>query len=127
MFNIILLTISTIRCIMALQPFAVPWLLSQFLHLNTVGRTPWTGDRPVARPLPTHRTTQTRNKRTQTSGPRVEFKPATLVFQRAKMVRALYSAATVIGTNMDTKALRLLISPTVNQKQNDPLVSSTCR
>jgi hypothetical protein len=24
-----------------------------------VGRTPWTGDQPVARPLPTHRTTQT--------------------------------------------------------------------
>jgi hypothetical protein len=26
--------------------------------------TPWTGDQPVARPLPTHRTTQTQNKRT---------------------------------------------------------------
>jgi hypothetical protein len=29
-----------------------------FLILYTVGRTPWTGDQPVARPLPTHRTTQ---------------------------------------------------------------------
>jgi hypothetical protein len=29
-----------------------------------VGRTPWTGDQPVARPLPTHRTTRTQNKRT---------------------------------------------------------------
>jgi hypothetical protein len=28
------------------------------------GRTPWTGDQPVARPLPTHRTTLTQNKRT---------------------------------------------------------------
>jgi hypothetical protein len=28
-----------------------------FLILYTVGRTPWTGDQPVARPLPTHRTT----------------------------------------------------------------------
>jgi hypothetical protein len=27
-----------------------------FLILYTVGRTPWTGDQPVARPLPTHRT-----------------------------------------------------------------------
>jgi hypothetical protein len=27
------------------------------------GRTPLTGDQPVARPLPTHKTTQTQNKR----------------------------------------------------------------
>jgi hypothetical protein len=26
-----------------------------FLILHTVGRTPWTGDQPVTRPLPTHR------------------------------------------------------------------------
>jgi hypothetical protein len=31
------------------------------LILNTVGRTPCTGDQPVARPLPTHITTQTHN------------------------------------------------------------------
>jgi hypothetical protein len=37
------------------------------LILYTVGRTPWTGDQPVARTLPTHRTAQTQNKRTQTS------------------------------------------------------------
>jgi hypothetical protein len=41
-----------------------PWPLFQFLNLYTVGRTPWPGDQPVARPLPTHRTTQTQNKRT---------------------------------------------------------------
>jgi hypothetical protein len=28
-----------------------------FVILYTVGRTPWTGNQPVARPLPTHRTT----------------------------------------------------------------------
>jgi hypothetical protein len=33
--------------------------------LYTVGRIPWTGDRSVARPLPTLGTTQTQNKRTQ--------------------------------------------------------------
>jgi hypothetical protein len=32
-----------------------------FLILYTVGRTPWKEDQPVARPLPTHRTTQTQN------------------------------------------------------------------
>jgi hypothetical protein len=35
-----------------------------FLTLYTVGKTPWTGDQPVARSLPTYRTTQTQNKRT---------------------------------------------------------------
>jgi hypothetical protein len=35
-----------------------------FLTLYTVGRTPWTGDQPVARPLSTHRKTETPNKRT---------------------------------------------------------------
>jgi hypothetical protein len=39
-----------------------------FLILYTVSRTPWTGDQPVARPLPTHRT-QTQNKRTQYTHP----------------------------------------------------------
>jgi hypothetical protein len=49
--------------IMALQPFVGPWPLFQFLHLYTVGTTPWTGDQPVVRPLPTHGTIQTQNKR----------------------------------------------------------------
>jgi hypothetical protein len=31
----------------------------RFLILYTVGMIPWTGDQPVARPLTTHRTTQT--------------------------------------------------------------------
>jgi hypothetical protein len=32
-----------------------PWPLFQFLNPYTVGRTPWTGDQPVASPLPAHR------------------------------------------------------------------------
>jgi hypothetical protein len=32
-------------------------------HFYTDGRTPWTGDQLIARPLPKHRTTQTQNKR----------------------------------------------------------------
>jgi hypothetical protein len=32
-----------------------PWPLLQFLNLHAVGRTPWTGDQPFTRPLPTHR------------------------------------------------------------------------
>jgi hypothetical protein len=38
-----------------------------FIILYTVGRTPWPGDQPVARPLPTHRTRQTQIKRKQKS------------------------------------------------------------
>jgi hypothetical protein len=68
------------------------------LILHTVGRTPWTGDEAAARPLPTHRTTQTQNKRTQTSMPRVGFEPTIPVFERAKTVHALDGAATVIGS-----------------------------
>jgi hypothetical protein len=68
-----------------------------FLILHTVGRTPRTGDQPVARPLLTHRTTQTQNKRTLTSLPWVGFEPTIPAFERAKTVHALDRAATVIG------------------------------
>jgi hypothetical protein len=36
----------------------------QFLNLKTVGRTPWTGDQPVARPLPTQDNTNRINTHT---------------------------------------------------------------
>jgi hypothetical protein len=54
-----------------------------FLILYTAGMTPWTGDQPVARPLPIHRRTQTQNKSTQTSIRWVGFEPTTLTFERA--------------------------------------------
>jgi hypothetical protein len=83
----------------SIHPSIYPWLYSpflldlgrffSFLILYTVGRTPWTGDQPVASPLPTHTTSQTRNKRTQTSTPGVGFEPTIPVFERAKTVHAL--------------------------------------
>jgi hypothetical protein len=52
---------------MSLQPFVGPWPLLQFRNLfYTDGRIPWTSDQSIARPLPTHRTTQTQNERTHT-------------------------------------------------------------
>jgi hypothetical protein len=55
---------------MTLQSFVWPWPLFQFPNnFHTVGRTPWTSDQPVARPLPTHRTTQTENKLTHATMP----------------------------------------------------------
>jgi hypothetical protein len=82
-----------------------PWPLFQFRNLYTVGRTLWTGDQPTTRPLhthtPTHRTTQTQNKRTKTDIPRVGFEPRIPVLEWVKMVHALDRVATVIGTNYD--------------------------
>jgi hypothetical protein len=52
---------------MALPGHSGPRPLIQFRnHFYTDGRTPWTSDQPVARPLPKHRTTQTQNKRIHT-------------------------------------------------------------
>jgi hypothetical protein len=82
---------------MPLQLFLRPWPRFQF-HNPIHGRTPWTGDQPVAWPLPTHRTAQTHNKRTQTSMPWVRFEPTTPSSERAKTVHALDRATTVIGT-----------------------------
>jgi hypothetical protein len=53
---------------MALRFYVGPWPLFQFLNLHTVVRTPWMGDPPVARPLPTHRTTQTQTDSLVPSG-----------------------------------------------------------
>jgi hypothetical protein len=76
----------------ALQTFVGPWPLLQFLDLYTVGRTPWTGDQPVARPLPTHRTTQT-----QTSMLWVGFEHTIPAIERENAVHAWDRAATAIG------------------------------
>jgi hypothetical protein len=70
---------------------------SSFLILYTLDRTPSTGDQPVTRPLPTYRTTQTQNKRIQTSMPWVGFEPTIPVFERTKTVHESDRSATAIG------------------------------
>jgi hypothetical protein len=74
-----------------------PWPLFSFLNYTQSAGLLGRGDQPVARPLPIHRTTQTQNKRTQTSMRRVGLEPTTPVFERAKTVHALVCSATVIG------------------------------
>jgi hypothetical protein len=82
----------------ALPAHSGPRPLIQFRnHFFTDGRTPWTGDQPVARPLPEQRTTETQNKRTQTFITQVRFEPTIRVFVRAKTVHALDRAATMTG------------------------------
>jgi hypothetical protein len=103
-----------------------PWPIFSFLILYTVGSTPWTGDQPVTKPLPTHRTTQEQNKSTQTSMPRVGFEPTIPVFQRAKTVHASDLAATVIG---HTSHINIYISKYYQrtQNRNDTLKKNTAR
>jgi hypothetical protein len=79
---------------LALQPFLDLGRFFNFLIFYTVGRTPWTGDQPVAR----YTTAQTQNKRTQTSMPQVGLKHTIPVSEQAKTVHASDRAATVIGT-----------------------------
>jgi hypothetical protein len=99
---------------MAPQHFVGPWPLSfSFAILYTVGRTPCTEDLSVARPLPTHRTTQTQNKLTQTSMPRVGFEPTTTsVFERSKAIQPLDRAAidsyTVVILNFPTLPVQVV-------------------
>jgi hypothetical protein len=100
---------ATVFLCMAFQEstyFLSLWLYSpldlgrffSYLIIYTVNGTPWTGDQPVARPLPTYRTTQTQNKSTQTSIPWVGFEPTIPVFERVKTVHAIGRAATMIGS-----------------------------
>jgi hypothetical protein len=87
----------SIHLSMALQSFVGPWQLISFLIVYTVGRTPWTGDQHVARPLQIYRTNA------QTSMPRVEFELTNPVFERAKAVPALDRASLRAASNCFAK------------------------
>jgi hypothetical protein len=81
-------------CIWLYSPLLDLGRFFSFLTIYTVGRTPWTGDQPVARPLPTHRTTQTQNKHTQTAMPSVGFErseDSSYLRQRGHYDRPSYS------------------------------------
>jgi hypothetical protein len=74
-----------------------------FIILYAVDRTPWTGDQPVARLVPTRRTAQTQNKRIQTSMPQVVFETTTPAIERDKTVNAIDCAATVMDIRQHYK------------------------
>jgi hypothetical protein len=85
--------------------------LSRFFSffIYTLGRTIWTRDQPVARPLPTHRTTQKQNKCTQTFMPRVVVDPTIPVFKQAKTVHTLDRVPTVVGSLVIQSMKKLLL------------------
>jgi hypothetical protein len=91
-------TVLLIRICLSIYGSTILVDLGRFFSflIHTVGRTLWTGDQSLARPLRTHGTTQTQKKRTQTSIPRVGFEPTIPAFEQAKTVHALDRAATVI-------------------------------
>jgi hypothetical protein len=64
--------------------------------VRTFSRTPWTGDQPDAKPLPTQDNT-TQKKRGHTSMPRAGFEPEIPMFERPKTVLALDRAAIWTG------------------------------
>jgi hypothetical protein len=103
-------TNSTMYLSISLQPFVETWPLFIFLIFFTVCRTPWTGDQPVARLLPTYRTAQTQSKRTHRH-PCIKrgFEPTISVFERAKTAHASDRAATVIGTRTQLELLNRLV------------------
>jgi hypothetical protein len=47
-------SVTTLLLLWFYSPLLHLGSIFSFLILHTVGRTPWTGDQPVARPLPTH-------------------------------------------------------------------------
>jgi hypothetical protein len=75
------------------------------------------GHQSITRPLPTQRTTQTQNKNTQTSLPRMGFEPTTPVFERAKTVHALERAVTVIELLRYSNLLQTEICCFTNNQQ----------
>jgi len=66
--------------------------MNPFRHF---GRAPWTGDRPIARPLPTQDGTYT--KRGHIFVPLAGFEPTIPGFERWKITRGLDGAAIGIG------------------------------
>jgi hypothetical protein len=75
-----------------------PWPLLQFHNLLfTDGKTPWTSDQPVARPLPTHRTIQTQINAHRHQCLWEGFESTIPAFERAKTVHALGRATAVIS------------------------------
>jgi hypothetical protein len=95
---------------MPLQPFVGPWPLFQFLNPIHSRQDSLGGGSARRKALPAHRKTQTQNKRTPTSIPRVGFKPTIPLSERAKTAHALDRVTTVIGVLLKcqrtTKVLR---------------------
>jgi hypothetical protein len=75
---------STVIIIIIIIVFFGPWSLFQLLNPIHNQYVSLVGDQAVAKPLPTHRTTQTQNKHKEKSMPRMGFEPTNPVLGRRK-------------------------------------------
>jgi hypothetical protein len=85
---------------LAVQP---PWALAsdfQFHDHFTDGRTHWTSDQLVARPLPKHKTTQTQNKHIPNTHALCEIRTHDPGFRASEDSTLLDRSATVTGLNV---------------------------
>jgi hypothetical protein len=71
--------------------------LFQFPNLYTGGRTPWTGDQLVARPLPKHTKTKILYTPLNIHAPKAGFEPEITASERSKTVHALDRSAIATG------------------------------
>jgi hypothetical protein len=94
-----LVSLIDIYLSMALGPFVGCWTLFNCLNLHTVGRMPWTWDRPIARNLTEKTRELKRNKRTRISIQQVGLEPNPSVWADADSPY-LNPAATVIGESL---------------------------
>jgi hypothetical protein len=83
--DVFLISPTHLDLCMALQPFAGPWHLFQFL--DPVHRTPWMGNQPITRPIPNAEHRYRIN--THTFTPQVGFEPTIPAFEQVKTVHAL--------------------------------------
>jgi hypothetical protein len=102
-----------------------------FFILYIVGSTPWTGVQPVARPLPTRRTTQTQNKRAQiyiyassgirTHDPSVRASEGGSCLIDGEATVIYYSSCISVGVVIGSQNLTFLVSfcwKVVNSRQH---------
>jgi hypothetical protein len=94
--NIMRITQSKFFCLWLYSPLFGLGRVFRFLIFYAVGGLPWTGDQPVAKPLPAQRIAKTQIKRME-SHIQVGFGPTISLFEQAKTANALELAATVIG------------------------------
>jgi hypothetical protein len=115
---------NSIYLALALQLFDGPWPLFSFLILYRVGRTPWTGNLPVARPLPILKTTQRQNKYTGIYDPSVwmGFEPMILVFRRREFMPVI-GGGWITGRKLVPRATLSTTNPTWILTYNQGVIS----
>jgi hypothetical protein len=100
-------------------------LFFSFLVLYTVGRTPCTGDQPVARPLPTHRTTHTIKPHNTDNHTLSGIRTHNPSIRASENSSSLDRAATVVGCSI-MQAYNICTAQIIIMIQFDSIYLFTC-